>query len=348
MDNQSLFARVRQCCVCLALLGMASLSAADAETWRVGSLDFFGTSGIDVASVRAAIALHAGDTITPDQFDDLKARVSTAVAGVIGQPVTDVSLVCCNGAGGALIYVGLPGTNVHDVQHLPTPTGSVCLPAAAVRLYDRAMDAMQKSVEAGDASEDDSKGYALSHYPEYRDRQVALREYALAHGRQVRSALGDCPQAQNRAAAADLLGYANRSRAQIDALVHAANDTDRIVRNNAVRALGVLASAQSRTEMARIPTKPFVAMLNSGTWEDRNKAGMLLSALAVGADAPALADMRRTAMDSLVEMARWQDSGHAYAYRVLLGRLAGFDETRLKELATAGEVETIIAAAQRR
>ena len=63
----------------------------------------------------------------------------------------------------------------------------------------------------------------------------------------IRSALDDCPQPQNRAAAATLLGYANRSRAQIDALVHAANDTDRVVRNNAVRALGVLASAQSRT-----------------------------------------------------------------------------------------------------
>jgi hypothetical protein len=315
---------------------------------RVGLLDFFGTAGIDVPAVRAASPVHVGDTITWDKSSDLKSRVNAAVAGVIGQPATDVSVVCCDGGGRAIIYVGLPGTNVRDLPHVPPPTGSVCLPSSAVRLYDRTMDAMQKAIEAGDASEDRSKGYALSHHPEYRDRQLALREFALAHERQVRSALAECRQPENRAAAAQILGYANRSRAQVDALVRAANDPDRIVRNNAVRALGVLASAQSRTDIATIPTKPFIAMLNSGTWEDRNKAGLLLSALVAGADAPALSDMRRNAMDSLVEMARWQERGHASAYRLLLGRIAGFDEARMNELIAAGEVETIIAAAQRR
>jgi hypothetical protein len=321
---------------------------AQADSVQIGSLDFFGTAGVDVAAIRAAIPVREGDTIASDKSAELKARVSTAVAGVTGRPATDVSVVCCDRSGRALIYVGLPGTNARNVRHLPSPTGAVCLPAAALRLNDGATDALQKAIQAGDTAEDVSRGYALSHNPEYRDRQLALREYALEHERQVRSALRQCAQANNRAAAAQVLGYANRSRAQIDALVRAANDPDRNVRNNAVRALAVLASAHSRAEIARIPARPFIAMLNSATWEDRNKAGQLLSALLVRADAAALADIRRSAMDSLVEMARWRDHAHADAYRRLLGILAGLDDHRLNELVAAGEVETIIAAARRR
>src|SRR4029450_3236224 len=53
-------------------------------------------------------------------------------------------------------------------------------------------------------------------------------------------------------------------------LVKASRDRDDGVRNNVIRALGVL--AQSNRKIAgMIPAEEFVAMLNSGTWKDRNK-----------------------------------------------------------------------------
>lgn len=341
-------ARALSCYLALAAWAVASVCAAQPDALRIGALDFFGTAGIDVAAVRAAIPVHVGDTIRWDRSSDLKSRVSAAVARVIGTPPTDVSTVCCDGSGRGMIYVGLPGTNARDLPHLPPPKGSSCLPAVAVGVYDRAGEALQKAIQAGDTAEDHSNGYALSHHPEYREAQLAMREYAVAHEEQVRSALGECPQAENRAAAAQLLGYANRSRAQIDGLVRAANDSDREVRNNGVRALWVLASSRSGADDAPIPARPFIAMLNSRTWEDRNKAGLLLSALVARTDRDDLAEIRRTSMNSLVEMARWHDPGHADPYRMLLGRLAGLDEARVKELVAAGEVEKIIAAAKRR
>lgn len=334
--------------LCLVTLSAPSLCVAQADSVQVGSLDFFGTAGIDVASIRAAMPLHPGDTIAPDDAAALKARVNTAVARLAGAPATDVSIVCCDASGRALIYIGLPGKNVRARSHLPPPAGSSCLPEVALRLYDRATDASQAAIQAGDTAEDHSNGYALSHHPAYRAAQLALREYAITHASLLRAALAGCARPGDRSAAAQLLGYANRSPAQIDALVRAANDSDRAVRNNAVRALWVLASGRSRAEIARIPAAPFIAMLNSATWEDRNKAGLLLSALATRRHSNTLADLRRNAMDSLVEMARWDDPGHAYAYRVLLGRLAGFDDVRVNELISTGKVETIIEAAQRR
>ena len=42
-------------------------------------------------------------------------------------------------------------------------------------------------------------------------------------------------------------------------------------------------------------------------------------------------------------MARWENPGHAYAYRVLLGRIAGLDENQTQQLIEKGRVEIIAA-----
>ena len=90
-------------------------------------------------------------------------------------------------------------------------------------------------------------------------------------------------------------------------------------------------------------------MLNSGKWVDRNKAGFLLLELSRWR-APKLLDaLRARALDSLIEMARWRTAGHAYFARVLLGRIAGIEESRLQKLAGSNDqAETIVEAVRRR
>jgi len=333
---------------CVIAVVVAAAATAQPDTIAIGSIDFFGTTGVDVAAVTAALPVRAGDTIAPDTSKDVKQRIVEAVTRAAGTPPSDVNLVCCDARGSAMIYIGLPGRNVREVPHRPAPRGEACLTADAMRLSAGAWDAMQKAITSGDAAEDFSTGYAVSHYPEYRKVQLAMRDYALAHEAAIRAALSGCADAEQRAVAAQLLGYANRSRAQIDALVGASRDPDPTVRNNAVRALGALASAKTQSYATRIPAAAFIPLLNSGTWEDRNKAGLLLSALIKAGDKSLLDQLRGSALDSLIEMARWHDPGHADVYRLLLGRLAGLDERRLNELVAAGDVETIVAAAQRR
>jgi hypothetical protein len=139
------------------------------------------------------------------------------------------------------------------------------------------------------------------------------------------------------------LGYARRSAEQIQALARASYDSDETVRNNAIRALAVLAQSNPRVA-GRIPAEHFIAMLSSGSWTDRNKPGFLLDELSKRRDPKLLSQLRSRALDSLIEMARWRSRGHADFARILLGRIAGIEETHLLQLVDAGQVDQIIAA----
>src|SRR5262249_44176811 len=136
--------------------------------------------------------------------------------------------------------------------------------------------------------------------------------------------------AEERAVAAEAVGYLRQSRRQLDALVKAALDPNEEVRNNAVRAIGVLLNARPELRgMVRI--KPFIDLLNSGTWTDRNKGLMVAFTLAQGRDTKVLRDLTSQATDSLIEMAQWY-KGHAFAARMILGWAAGLDDTKLHQM----------------
>ena len=139
--------------------------------------------------------------------------------------------------------------------------------------------------------------------------------------------------------AARALGYAEQSHRQLTALARAARDPDSVVRNNAVRALGILAGTDP-VFVRRLASDTFIEMLHSGIWTDPNKGSLLFLVLTKD---PLLAALRSKALDSLIEMARWQYLGHAGPARVLLGRIAGIPEDRLAAL-TQGPVDAILSA----
>jgi hypothetical protein len=66
-----------------------------------------------------------------------------------------------------------------------------------------------------------------------------------------------------------------QSSSQIAALVHASRDSNSGVRNNATRALLVLAESNPK-RAKEIPADKFIELLLSGTWTDLNKASGLL------------------------------------------------------------------------
>jgi len=143
------------------------------------------------------------------------------------------------------------------------------------------------------------------------------------------------------------VGYISQSLRQINALVHASRDTDDLVRDNATRALWVLAKSNAKLA-SDIPPDTFIEMLNSGTWTDRNKGILLVEQLTASRDANLLAKIRSAALDSLIEMASWRYTGHAISARMVLGRVAGIPEERLIDLAMDGPVTAIIEAIGRR
>ncbi|HEV2488559.1 MAG TPA: hypothetical protein VGT03_02030 [Candidatus Acidoferrales bacterium] len=326
----------------LLLLGVAS---PQDKPVRVGELEFFGYQGLDLNQIRPAIPVHAGDEFPPSEKNRVKERIKQSVETAIGRPATDVATICCDNSGQMTIYVGLPGKSSETVAYNPAPSGAVLLPAKALELYKSEDDAVMHAVQNGRAGEDDSEGYALSVDPALRSIELQMREYATRDEPLFRRVLQFSSHADDREAAAEILGYANQSQKQIDSLVHASYDPDDDVRNNAVRALGVLASSSPKTA-GLIPASGFIAMLNSGVWTDRNKAGFLILTLTQSRNPGLLDELRARALPSLIEMALW-DASHAYPARMILGRVAGIDETRLQKLVDTGQVDAIINSVQK-
>ena len=309
---------------------------------RIGSIDFFGYAGLNLNPIKATLPLHVGD-----QFPgaaETREGIKKAVTSVIGRPPTDVAPVCCDAHGNFMIYVGLPGDSIKPPKYNPLPTGKTRLPAKIVDLYQQTMDASSAAVLKGVTGEDSSEGYALSiGDSDLRSKQLAARAYALQHEKLIRTVLYTSRDAQQRIVAAYLLGYGRQSSQQIAGLVHGSQDPDGDVRNDATRALGVLAASNARVA-ARIPATGFIRMLSSGSWTDRNKAAWVLAVLTSSRDPKVLARLRSEAWMTLIEMARWRSVLHASNARLLLARIDGIEEERAQRLANADNPDELINA----
>jgi HEAT repeat protein len=148
--------------------------------------------------------------------------------------------------------------------------------------------------------------------------------------------------------AAEVLGYAPDKAAVIDDLVHGMSDPSEAVRNNAMRALMVIAEMApgAGRQTPRIPPQPFIALLNSPVWSDRNKSSAALSSLTRSRDARLLDALRQPeAIGALAEMARWKNEGHAQAAFLILARIAGYPDQDALTLWQRGDREVAIRAA---
>lgn len=324
-------------------LALAAQAFSQDRSVAVGHIDFYGHAGLAPDRLRAALPVREGDRLSPEAKEQTVDRIKQAITQAAGRAPTDVATICCDDRGRLVIYVGLPGASVRQIRYNPAPRGSARLPPAAIKAYREADQAWSDAMRRGVYGEDDSRGYALSLDPEARAKQLALHTYAARHAARVRRVLESARDAGQRRIAAEVLGYAGLSRAQVRALARAGRDVDDGVRNNALRALGVLARSSARAA-ALIPADGFVEMLNSGTWSDRNKSAGLLSTLTARRDPQLLGLLRARALSSLVEMARWHFPGHADGARLMLGRIAGVEEKSLAEMVARGEIEPIISA----
>ncbi|HET9406278.1 MAG TPA: conjugal transfer protein TraD [Candidatus Sulfotelmatobacter sp.] len=321
---------------------LCSTETDDSRQIHIGVVDFFGYSGLDLKAVQAAFPIHTGDAFLFADWKSEKEQIKQVVTHATGHEPTDMGLVCCNPDGTNFLFVGLQGKSSRAFAYNSAPTGSVRMPPEALDLYDRTMATLTEAIQSGDPGEDDSQGYALSTYPKLRDLDLKIREYALHHDVTVREVLKSSSDAKSREVAAHFLGYAQQSQQQIEGLVAASRDPDSGVRNNATRALSVLADS-SPAVASKIPGASFVEMLSSGKWTDRNKGLALLTTLSASKNPELLAQLRSQALDALEEMARWR-SYYALSPRVILARIAGLNDQRINDLTAWDPAETIIGA----
>ena len=318
------------------------------QAFPIGIIDFYGVHKVSVENARAALTFAEGDTISfaGDEPPAFIAESEARLATVPGVEKALVNIVCCDN-GRAIIYVGIQERDADVMAFRPAPSGNERLPADIVAAGNEFDAAFTKAVESGDFVEDRSHGHALNHDPPTRAIQERFVAYAKRDLPTLRQVLRNSSNASERALAAQVLGYAADKSVVVDDLVYGMSDPAEAVRNNSMRALLVIAEMTPSAErkVPPIPAAPFIALLNSPVWTDRNKASLALQSLTVKRDPKLLSTLRAQAMDPLVEIARWKSEGHAMPGFQILARIAGYSDEASLDLLRRGERETVIQAA---
>lgn len=309
----------------------------------IGIIDTYGRRRVSEGEICQALGVAEGEPAPADReaaLRRLRALPRVRDARIHG--------VCCDD-GEAILYVGIEEEGAPSLAFRPAPTGGVRLPPDAVDAGAAFEEAARNAVLRGDVEEDDSAGHALLHDPDARVIQEKFVGLAARDPGRLRDVLRNSADAGQRALAAQLLGYSADKASVVPDLVDGMRYPDEEVRNNAMRALGVIGvyAARSPEKAIRVPGEPFVDLLNSIVWTDRNKAAFALVEFSRSRDPVLLALLRDRALPSLVEMARWKSWEHASAAFFILGRAGGLSEEAIELAWEQGDRDAVIDAARK-
>ena len=331
----------------VVLLGVRCLGITNAQTLKIGIIDFYGLGQLSETQIREKLTFAIGDEISfSSERSASFVETERRLAGLPGVRSVSVNRVCCE-AGGVIIYVGLESKDQPVVRFNPAPAGDARLSPDVLQAANAFETAFMAAVQRGDVAEDDSQGHAFVHDPAARAIQERFVVFAGRDLSQLRQVLHESADQEQRAIAAEIMAYAADKQSVVPDLVAATRDPSPDVRNNAVRALGVFTrmSPSSSRAAIRIPYEPFIELLSSPVWTDRNKASLAVMQLTDGRDPVLLAALKRAALTPLIEMARWKSEGHAMPGLTILGRIAGESDESVKVAWDRGERERVIQAA---
>jgi len=327
---------------------LATLSEAHGQELKIGIIDLYGLRRVSTAQVREALTFKEGDAIVmgTDERPAFLVASEARLSGLADIARARINVVCCD-RGRAIVFVSIEEHGSIAMHFRAVPTGKARLADDIVGSGREFFEALIPAIERGDAGEDHSGGHAFNNDPRTRAIQERFVVYAKRDLPQLRRVLRTSSDRDQRALAAQVLGYTADKNAVVEDLVRAMRDPDAEVRNNAMRTLMVFADAKpgSSVSAPRIPAEPFIDFLNSPEFSDRNKASGALLTLSATRDPRLLAMLRKRALPSLVEISRWKSAGHAYGAFVILARIAGYTDGEAGNLFDHGEREVVIRAA---
>jgi len=331
----------------LALSFLFLLPQSPEEFPPLGTIDLYGNRTVSAAEIRGALPFHEGDAMPEAAFETKKHAAKQKLEAIPGIKSAFLTRVCCTQDHKSMLYVGVEEAVSPCLRFHPAPNGTVRLPTKMVKADHEVEAAWEKAILAGDAAEDDSQGHALGHDPGLRAAQLRYVTLAQAYRANLLDVLHNSADNRQRALAAEVLGYVKDKQAVVGDLVAAMCDPSPEVRNNAMRTLVVFARFAPKPPAAkiRIPQRPFIELLNSCVWWDRNKSSAALAELTEQRDPALLAKMRKEALPSLMEMARWKDMGHAASSLLILGRIGGLSDEQMEKALETGDREAILEAA---
>jgi hypothetical protein len=224
-----------------------------------------------------------------------------------------------------MVFIGIAESGTPQLTYRPSPTGSIRLPAEIVARDSVYSVRLLEAVRAGRNAEADSGGHEFFVDSALNAIQHEYLTFAPTRLALIRDVLEHSAVTQQRVLAAELLNYAPDVREVIPDLVTALHDPASDVRNAAMRSLWAIAAyGQAKPELGiHVPFAPFIDLLGSLDWTDRNKSSLALMQLTAGRDSSLLRELRARAIRPLLDIARWSDLGHAGPAVLILGRIEG-------------------------
>jgi hypothetical protein len=328
------------------MFSAAAQSQQPPSNLSIGTIDFYGMNKVPVESLRKALPFKVGDGMHPPSGS--QAAEWQRQSKALGAIHSSFNFTCCD-SGRVILYVGVQEAGAPTLMLHEAPRGKVRLDEEIVKASADFYAALQLAIRADRSAEDDTKGHALASDPAMLAVQNRFIEYARKYKNTLQKVLRESADDQQRGIAAQILGYVDDKQSVVNDLVYAVSDPSELVRNNSMRSLWVFTKMvpDRKHAVIRVPYEPFVSMLNSPEWSDRNKSSLALMELTQNRDPRLLAMLRRDAMDSLIQMARWKSEGHAMPARVILARIAGYSEDGMRDVFGHHEPEAIIAAASK-
>jgi hypothetical protein len=306
-----------------------------------GIIDFYGLRSVSAEKVRSVITIKAGDDWAKvSESMEKNRRLLKTLPNVED---ASISLVCCDNASGkTIVFIGIREKGVSVLTFRAAPKGSIRLPENIQRAGAEFQTAFTQAIAGRDFSEDASQGHSLANNKNVRSAQEKFITLAAENLAVLRSVLRESSVSGMRALAAQIIAYTKDKREITNDLLFAAGDENESVRNNAIRALILIAEYASANPQLKIeiPADDFIKMLDSIDWTDRNKSLGVINALTKKRDSALLDKLKKNSLASLAEMARWKSSGHAQAAFYILGRVASFSETEIDELWNSADRES--------
>lgn len=306
-----------------------------AQSVNVGTVDIYGNRTLHADSVYSTIRIQPGDTVNQQQF--LQHFIEKRLQTLQGVRLSIATMICCDSNGAYHLFVGIAENDSSIIRHRPAPVLRIRLPDKYTNAYKQFTQRLSDAIIAGEADEDWSNGYSLVRYLPARKIQEKFVAWADADFTTLSKVLRESSFEDERATAAQIIAYSPDKEKLTTELVFALNDASNEVRNNAARSLAAVSyyAIQRPERKLNVPYEPFLKLLNSVVWSDRNKALSVLMQLTKSRDSLLLDRLRAVCLPSLVEMSQWSSRVHAFPAYVILCRMAGRPESEIARLSAA-------------
>jgi hypothetical protein len=309
----------------------------EAQAPRIDVLDFYGLRKTTEAQVRQALGVKEGDLL-PRSKGDAEEQLDQ-IPGVV-----ESHLEAVYAAGKYILYVGIEERGAPHFDTHEEPEGDQKLPDIITSEYRSFVESAAAASRAGITNEDLTQGHARSADPATRKIQDRFPLFATDHLAELRDVLKNSSDEEQRAIAAYIIGYAPNKLDVINDLQYALRDDDAGVRSNAVRSLVAIAVLGQLDPKLGIRISPtwLIAMLNSLSWSDRNRAVGALQVLTDKRTPELLDQIREGALQSLIEMSRWKTLAHALPPFLLLGRVLNLPDDQVQAAWERGDRDWVI------